>query len=70
MSKNPLGRPLEFSSVAKATRYVDLGPKLTDYKQAGVAEYIVRALKPGEIVWCEQRRGSLTRRDFGADGLY
>ena len=28
--------------VAKATRYLDLGPKLTDYEHAGVVEYIVR----------------------------
>ena len=52
------------SEVAKATRYVDLGPKLADYEQAGVVEYIVRALKPDEILWFEQQQGALATRQM------
>ncbi len=56
--------------VAKATRYIDLGPKLADYEQAGVQEYIVRALGPDEILWFEQRQGALTHKPLDADGIY
>jgi Uma2 family endonuclease len=44
------GAPELVAEVAKATRYVDLGPKLSDYENAGVVEYIVRALTPDEII--------------------
>jgi Uma2 family endonuclease len=64
------GAPELVVEVAKATRYVDLGPKLADYEQAGVLEYIVRALRPDEILWFEQQHGALARRPMGADGLY
>src|SRR5262249_43046132 len=40
------GAPELVVEVAKATRYIDLGPKLADYEQAGVIEYVVRALRP------------------------
>jgi Uma2 family endonuclease len=43
------GAPELIIEVSKATRYVDLGPKLADYEQAGVLEYIVRALDPDEV---------------------
>jgi hypothetical protein len=56
--------------VSKATRYLDLGPKLTDYEQAGVREYIVRALDPDEVLWFRQEQGSLVRVPAGEDGLH
>ncbi len=37
------GTPELVVEVAKATRYVDLGPKLEVYERAGVLEYLVRA---------------------------
>jgi hypothetical protein len=64
------GAPELVAEVAKATRYVDLGPKLSDYENAGVVEYIVRALKPDEIIWFEQRQGALVPKQMDADGLY
>jgi Uma2 family endonuclease len=64
------GAPELVVEVAKATRYVDLGPKLADYEQAGVLEYFVRALGPDEILWYEQRQGALARKTMGADGIY
>src|SRR4029077_15020676 len=64
------GAPELVVEVAKATRYVDLGPKLADYEQAGVVEYIVRALKPDEILWFEQQQGALVRKEADADGLF
>ncbi len=56
--------------VSKATRYVDLGPKLDDYERAGVLEYVVRAVDPDEIYWFGQEQGALVRRPIGDDGLY
>jgi len=56
--------------VAKATRYVDLGPKLADYQQAGVLEYVVLAMDPDEIFWFGQEKGALMQRPVGGDGLY
>jgi Uma2 family endonuclease len=64
------GAPELVVEVAKATRYVDLGPKLRDYERAGVQEYIVRALDPDEIFWFGQEQGVLVRRALGDDGLY
>jgi hypothetical protein len=64
------GAPELLIEVAKATRYVDLGPKLADYENAGVLEYIVRALDPDEVFWFHQKGGSLVRVTPGADGLY
>ena len=56
--------------VAKATRYIDLGPKLEDYERAGVREYIVRALDPDEVIWHVIREGRLVAVPPGAEGLY
>jgi hypothetical protein len=64
------GAPELIAEVARATRYVDLGPKLADYEQAGILEYVVRALGPDEVLWYEQDRGRLDRRSPGDDGLY
>jgi hypothetical protein len=56
--------------VSRATRYVDLGPKLEDYERAGVREYIVRAMNPDEVIWHVMREGRLIAVQPGADGLY
>ncbi len=55
------GAPELGAEVAKATRYVDLGPKLAVYEQAGVREYIVRALDPDEVLLFQQEQGSLVK---------
>ncbi len=41
------GAPEFVVEVAKATRYVDLGPRLANYQQAGVLEYVGRGLWGG-----------------------
>ena len=56
--------------IAKASRFIDLGPKLADYEQAGVLEYLVRALGPDEVLWFRQAQGKLERAPPGGDGLY
>jgi hypothetical protein len=55
---------------AKATRYIDLGPKLGDYERAGVLEYIVHAIDPDEILWFGQEQGALVQKTVDADGLF
>lgn len=64
------GAPELVVEIAKATRYVDLGPKLADYEQAGVLEYVVRALDPDEVLWFRQEKGSLVTMPADADGLH
>jgi Uma2 family endonuclease len=64
------GAPELVVEVSKTTRYVDLGPKLTDYQQAGVLEYVVHAIDPDEIFWFGQEQGVLAQRAIGGDGLY
>ena len=64
------GAPEFVVEVAKATRYVDLGPKLADYQQAGVLEYVVHAMDPDEIFWFGQEKGVLVQRPIGGNGLY
>jgi Uma2 family endonuclease len=64
------GAPELIVEVAKATRYIDLGPKLIDYEQAGVLEYVVRALDPDEVLWFQQDQGSLALIPPDTDGLY
>ncbi|MFI5457873.1 MAG: Uma2 family endonuclease [Isosphaerales bacterium] len=64
------GPPELVVEISKATRYVDLGPKLDDYERAGVLEYVVRAIDPDEIYWFAQEQGALVQRPIGDDGLY
>ena len=64
------GAPELVVEVAKATRYVDLGPKLRDYERAGVQEYVVRAIDPDEVYWFGQHQGQLVPRPLSDDGLY
>lgn len=64
------GAPELVVEVAKATRYVDLGPKREDYERAGVREYVVRAFDPDEVIWHVRRDGRLVAVPPDADGLY
>jgi len=64
------GAPELVVEISKATRYVDLGPKLDDYERAGVLEYVVRAIDPDETYWFAQEQGALVQRPIGDDGLY
>ncbi|MFI5456431.1 MAG: Uma2 family endonuclease [Isosphaerales bacterium] len=64
------GAPELVVEVAKATRYVDLGPKLEDYEHVGVLEYVVRALEPDEVLWFVLREGRFIELPPGPDGIY
>jgi Uma2 family endonuclease len=64
------GAPELVVEVAKATRYVDLGPKLDDYERAGVLEYVVRTLEPDEVLWHVLQEGRLVAVPPDEDGLY
>jgi Uma2 family endonuclease len=64
------GAPELVVEVSKATRYVDLGPKLADYELAGVREYVVRALDPDEVLWFRQEQGSLVRGPASPTGSF
>jgi Uma2 family endonuclease len=64
------GTPELVVEVARATRFVDLGPKLADCEQAGVLEYVVRALEPDELIWHRQDGGRLVRVPPDPDGLH
>jgi Uma2 family endonuclease len=63
------GAPELVVEVAKATRYVDLGPKLSEYERAGVREYVVHAIDPDEIIWFGQEQGVLVQKHVDADGF-
>jgi len=65
-----LGVPELVVEVAASTRYLDLGPKLADYEQAGVLEYVVLGLEPDEVHWFRQEQGSFVRTQVDADGLH
>ncbi len=64
------GAPELIVEVARATRYLDLGPKRNEYQQAGVFEYVVHAMDPDEIAWFAQEQGALKPHPTDADGLY
>jgi Uma2 family endonuclease len=65
------GPPELVVEISKATRYIDLGPKLDVYARSGVLEYVVRAIDPDAVYWFAQENGALVRRaPSEADGLY
>jgi Uma2 family endonuclease len=64
------GAPELVVEVSKATRYIDLGPKLRDYQRAGIREYLVRALDPDEVIWHFLRESRMVAEPPSADGLY
>jgi Uma2 family endonuclease len=64
------GAPELVLEVAKATRYIDLGPKLNDYQRAGVQEYLVRAYGPDEVIWYLMQKRRFVEMPVGAHGWY
>ena len=64
------GAPELVVEVADSSRWLDLGPKLREYDQAGVLEYIVLALDPFDLIWHARRDGHLVRVQPDGDGLY
>ena len=64
------GAPELIVEIAKASRYIDLGPKLVEYQRAAVQEYIVRALDPDELIWFRLNEGTLKKVSPDEDGIY
>jgi Uma2 family endonuclease len=64
------GAPELVVETALSSRRIDLGPKRDDYERAGVKEYIVVALKPGEVYWHVRRDDKLVRINSDPDGIY
>src|SRR5262249_5021357 len=62
------GAPELVAEISKATRFIDLGPKLGEYERAGVLEYVVRAFEPDEIHWFVRRDGAFVEQTAGNDG--
>ena len=58
------------SSIAGLNQFVtDLTEKLTVYEQAGVQEYLVALVEPGEVRWHRLDGGSYRLLEPGADGV-
>ena len=53
--------------VAGTSRKIDLGPKFEDYRRAGVREYLVVAVDPGEVFWFFRRDDRLEALPPGPD---
>ena len=64
------GAPELVVEVAKSSRGIDLGQKLADYEQAGVLEYVVRAIDPDEVFWFGLEHGVLVQRSLDSDRLF
>ncbi len=64
------GAPELIVEIAKASRYIDLGPKLAEYQRAAVQEYIVRAFEPDELILFRLNEGTLRRVSADDDGIY
>ncbi len=48
------GAPELVVEIARSSRSIDLGPKLEEYRRAGVREYVVLAIDPDEVFWHER----------------
>ncbi len=64
------GAPELVIEIARSSRSIDLGPKLEEYQQAGVKEYVVLALEPDEVFWHTRRGDRLVVISPGEDGIY
>jgi Uma2 family endonuclease len=64
------GAPELVVEISRSSRSIDLGPKLQEYQEAGVKEYVVFALDPDEVIWHERRGDKLVAIPPRDDGLY
>jgi Uma2 family endonuclease len=63
------GAPELVAEVASSSESYDLHSKKRDYQQAGVQEYLVVALRPGEVHWFALRKGHYEELAAGEDGI-
>ena len=64
------GAPDLVGEIAASSVSVDLGPKLTSYRNSGVREYIVWRVQDRAIDWFVLRGGAFQALPISADGVY
>jgi hypothetical protein len=64
------GAPELISEIAYSSEAFDLGPKLLDYQQTGVREYLVILLKRQQVRWFALREGSFQDLALSSDGFF
>jgi Uma2 family endonuclease len=64
------GAPEWVGEVSDSTESIDLSRKKQDYEKAGVREYMVAALRTGQVFWFVRRRGKFKKHSAGADGIF
>lgn len=63
------GAPEWIGEISDATESIDLHGKKRDYEKAGVSEYMVAAVRTGEVFWFNNRRGTFKRFAPSRDGV-
>jgi Uma2 family endonuclease len=64
------GAPELVVEISRATRYHDLNSKKSDYRRAGVREYLVIELDPNRIHWFIRGGNRFEDLQPGRDGIY
>jgi Uma2 family endonuclease len=65
-----VGAPELVLEVASSTESIDLHAKKADYERGGVLEYVVVALRQGQVFWFVRRAGVFQELPPGSDGIY
>ncbi len=64
------GAPELIVEVSSATESIDLHRKKEDYRQAGVREYVVLALRTQQVFWFVRQRGKYREVPLPTDGVF
>ncbi len=64
------GAPEWLGEISDTTESIDLNRKKRDYEEAGVREYMVAAIRSGEVFWFSRRRGKFKPLAPGTDGIF
>lgn len=65
-----IGAPELVVEVAHSSEVVDLGPKLRDYEQAGVREYVVVLLRRQQVRWFVRHEAGFVELERRPDGFF
>src|SRR5262249_27323337 len=63
------GAPEWIGEIGDSTESIPLNRKKLDYEKAGVREYMVAAVRTGEIFYFSRRRGKFKPLAAGSDGI-
>jgi hypothetical protein len=63
------GAPEWLGEISDSTESIDLNSKKLDYEKAGVREYMVAAVRIGQVFWFVRRRGKFKEHSPGSDGI-